>query len=93
MAAGAAPQLEPVAKLVLQPHAGPRHIEFGPDGRFAYTVNELDNTVTSFAFEGGSGGQRNDDMLLARFKYLSIELLFFMVLILLVGVWLLMQIL
>lgn len=45
-AAGVAPQLEPVGKLVLQPYAGPRHIEFGHDGRFAYTVNELDNTLS-----------------------------------------------
>ena len=54
-AAGAAPQLEPVAKLVLQPHAGPRHIEFGPDGRFAYTVNELDNTLSVLRFNSATG--------------------------------------
>lgn len=49
-AAGAPPQLEPVSKLVLQPHAGPRHIEFGRDGRFVYTVNELDNTLSVLHF-------------------------------------------
>ena len=54
-AAGAAPQLEAVAKLVLQPHAGPRHIEFGPDGRFAYTVNELDNTLSVLRFDSATG--------------------------------------
>jgi 6-phosphogluconolactonase len=35
--------------------AGPRHFVFGPDGRFAYVINELDCTVTAFAYDSASG--------------------------------------
>ena len=35
--------------------AGPRHFCFGPDGRFAYVINELDGTVTAFAYDSVSG--------------------------------------
>ena len=34
----------------LKPGAGPRHMTFRPDGRFAYVVNELDSTITAFAY-------------------------------------------
>ena len=34
------------------PGAGPRHLIFSADGRFAYLVNELASTVQSFAFDG-----------------------------------------
>ncbi|MFP4500518.1 MAG: lactonase family protein [Candidatus Hydrogenedentota bacterium] len=33
----------------LAPGAGPRHLAIHPTGRFAYVVNELDNTVTALA--------------------------------------------
>lgn len=33
--------------------AGPRHLAFHPSGRFAYLINELDNTVCSFAYRDG----------------------------------------
>ena len=39
----------------LKPGAGPRHIEFRPDGRFAYVINELDSTVTAFAYDATRG--------------------------------------
>lgn len=39
----------------LKPGAGPRHMAFRPDGRFAYVVNELDSTVTAFAYDGSGG--------------------------------------
>ncbi len=39
----------------LAPGAGPRHFAFHPTGRFAYAVNELDNTVTAFAYDATSG--------------------------------------
>jgi len=39
----------------LAPGAGPRHFVFHPSGRFAYAVNELDNTVTAFAYDAESG--------------------------------------
>jgi 6-phosphogluconolactonase len=35
--------------------AGPRHMTFAEDGRFAYVLNELDCTVTRFLYEEGSG--------------------------------------
>jgi 6-phosphogluconolactonase len=35
--------------------AGPRHMAFRPDGRFAYVVNELNSTVTAFAYDADAG--------------------------------------
>lgn len=35
--------------------AGPRHFALHPDGRFGYCVNELDLTVTAFAFDPQAG--------------------------------------
>lgn len=35
--------------------AGPRHVAFHPRAQFAYAVNELDSTVTTYAFDAGSG--------------------------------------
>jgi len=43
----------PFAKL--KPGAGPRHFAFHPNARFAYVINELDCTVTAFAYESASG--------------------------------------
>ena len=34
---------------------GPRHMDFRPDGRFAYVLNELTSTVTTFAYDAGRG--------------------------------------
>jgi 6-phosphogluconolactonase len=39
----------------LKPGAGPRHLVFRPDGKFAYVVNELDSTVTAFAYDAKAG--------------------------------------
>ncbi len=39
----------------VKPGAGPRHISFSPDGRHAYLVNELDNTVTALSWNPESG--------------------------------------
>jgi 6-phosphogluconolactonase len=36
------------ASASLKPGAGPRHMDFNPDGRFAYVLNELDATLTTF---------------------------------------------
>jgi 6-phosphogluconolactonase len=38
------------------PAAGPRHLAFGRSGRFAYAINELDNTVVAYAYDRGNGG-------------------------------------
>ena len=35
--------------------AGPRHFAFHPSGRYGYAVNELDRTVTAFAFDPQEG--------------------------------------
>jgi 6-phosphogluconolactonase len=37
------------------PGSGPRHISFRPDGKFAYVINEMACTVTTFAFDGKRG--------------------------------------
>jgi 6-phosphogluconolactonase len=35
--------------------AGPRHLKFSPDGRFIYVLNELNQTVDAFAWDGEAG--------------------------------------
>ncbi|WP_264485127.1 lactonase family protein [Luteolibacter arcticus] len=37
------------------PGAGPRHLDFSPDGKHAYVVNELTNTVTACSFNAAKG--------------------------------------
>jgi 6-phosphogluconolactonase len=44
---------EPAAKL--KPGAGPRHFTFHHNGRWAYVINELDSTITAFAYDGARG--------------------------------------
>jgi 6-phosphogluconolactonase len=39
----------------LDPGAGPRHLAFHPNGRFAYVVNELQSSITAFAYDAGRG--------------------------------------
>jgi len=43
----------PFAKL--KPGAGPRHFAFSPNGKYAYAINELDCTMTAFAYDVVSG--------------------------------------
>jgi 6-phosphogluconolactonase len=43
------------AYAALKPGAGPRHMVFRPDGKFAYVINELNSTITSFAYDAGAG--------------------------------------
>jgi 6-phosphogluconolactonase len=38
--------------------AGPRHLAFHPDGRYAYVINELDNTLIAFAYDEARGTLR-----------------------------------
>lgn len=53
-------------KATIQPHgyarvktaAGPRHFAFHPSGRYGYAVNELDLTVTAFAYDPEAGSLR-----------------------------------
>lgn len=37
------------------PGAGPRHLAFTPNGRFVYVINELNSTITAFAYDGRRG--------------------------------------
>jgi len=38
-----------------RPGAGPRHLSFHPNGRYAYVINELDSTVSVYAYDAGHG--------------------------------------
>jgi 6-phosphogluconolactonase len=46
------------AFLAVKPGAGPRHMAFRPDGKFAYLINEMDSTVTVFAYTPDTGALR-----------------------------------
>ena len=37
------------------PGAGPRHVAFRPDGKFAFAINELASSITSYAWDGERG--------------------------------------
>ena len=39
----------------LEPGSGPRHIDFHPNGKFAYVLSELQSTVRSFAYDAEHG--------------------------------------
>lgn len=43
------------AFVASKPGAGPRHMAFRPDGKFAYVVNELNSTVTAYAYNAETG--------------------------------------
>ncbi len=39
----------------VHPGAGPRHLDFHPNGKYAYVINELDSTFTAFRYEADTG--------------------------------------
>jgi 6-phosphogluconolactonase len=39
----------------LNPGAGPRHLVFHPNGKFAYMLTEMGSSVAAFAYKAGSG--------------------------------------
>ncbi|MCL4507557.1 MAG: lactonase family protein [Chloroflexi bacterium] len=39
----------------VHPGAGPRHLTFHPNGRFAYLIQEVDSTLSVFSYEAESG--------------------------------------
>lgn len=39
----------------VSPGAGPRHLTFSPNGKYAYVINELNSTITVFAYDGRRG--------------------------------------
>jgi len=47
------PNDPPFAKLA--PGAGPRHLAFHPNGKFAYVLNEVNSTVTAFTYDSKNG--------------------------------------
>jgi 6-phosphogluconolactonase len=51
----ATPEKEEPEAWESAPGAGPRHMDFSPDGRHAYVVNELDNTVTACSYDAKEG--------------------------------------
>ncbi|WNG44304.1 lactonase family protein [Archangium minus] len=38
-----------------KPGAGPRHMAFHPNGRFVFVINELDSTITAYAYDAAQG--------------------------------------
>lgn len=49
------PQLTLINDLKMPPGAGPRQIDFHPNGRWAYVINELNNTVVQFTMPDDRG--------------------------------------
>jgi 6-phosphogluconolactonase len=47
------PNNPPFAKL--DPGAGPRHLAFSPNGKFAYVLSEVKSTVTTLAYDAKNG--------------------------------------
>ena len=43
------------SSVMSAPGAGPRHLDFHPNGHFAYAVNELGSTVTAYRYDAGTG--------------------------------------
>jgi 6-phosphogluconolactonase len=50
------PNDEPWAKV--KAGAGPRHFDFHPNGKYAYVINELDNTLIAFDYDATRGRLR-----------------------------------
>jgi 6-phosphogluconolactonase len=48
-----APDTPPFVKL--SPGAGPRHLAFHPNGKFAYVLTEMGSSVTAFAYKASNG--------------------------------------
>jgi 6-phosphogluconolactonase len=39
----------------VEPKSGPRHFAFHPNGRYAYVINELANTITAMSYDAETG--------------------------------------
>lgn len=48
-------KLVPQGEAKVKEGAGPRHLVFHPNGRFAYVINELQSTVTAFQYDAEQG--------------------------------------
>jgi 6-phosphogluconolactonase len=49
----------PPVSIKVEPGAGPRHLAFHPSGKFAYVINEMQSTVTVFAYDAAGGTLRS----------------------------------
>jgi 6-phosphogluconolactonase len=49
--------------LAFLPGAGPRHIAFHPNGKWAYVINELDSTINALGYDSKTGILRLMDTL------------------------------
>jgi 6-phosphogluconolactonase len=47
--------LQPNSFAAVKPAAGPRHFDFHPSGNFGYVINELNSTITAFAYNKAKG--------------------------------------
>jgi 6-phosphogluconolactonase len=47
----------------LRPGSGPRHLSFHPNGRFVYQINELNSTLSVFAYDSAQGSLREIETL------------------------------
>lgn len=41
--------------VAIHPGAGPRHLDFHPNGRLAFVINELDSTLTTLTYDAADG--------------------------------------
>jgi 6-phosphogluconolactonase len=48
-------KLHPLSEGIVHPGAGPRHLDFHPDGRHIYVINELDATLSAFTWDSDQG--------------------------------------
>ncbi|WP_411346204.1 lactonase family protein [Paenibacillus sp. WLX1005] len=46
-------ELKFTVDVAATPGAGPRHLVFHPNGQFAFVINELNSTVTSYRYDAG----------------------------------------
>lgn len=44
------------AFVKLEPGSGPRHLDFSPNGKFAYVISELQSKITVFSYDAQRGG-------------------------------------
>jgi 6-phosphogluconolactonase len=47
--------LDVAAGVAAHPGSGPRHLAFHPNGRFAFVINEIGNTIVSYNYDAATG--------------------------------------
>ena len=48
-------KLTEVNRIASAPGAGPRHLAWHPNGKIVYSINELNNTLNTYAWDGNGG--------------------------------------